>query len=233
MSWPLPPEVEWPRFLRLLRDPAPPKGWLEAAAAVPEVSRRPLLLRWIAQHPKAPAHLRSSLLPRLPWQPLCAVANDPQAHPQARAMAIDRLQSLWPGLSSGERRSLSLKLPKRLWSLAWKVPDAGVIRNLLLNARMTPEGLVALIQAPLTRAQDAALLGSLWSQFRPVVGQVLLAMDRTFASSECQLVLGQAAPWIKALEPGERLLEAARMTHPPLRRMCRAWAGGAMEEDRS
>ena len=225
MSWPLPPEVEWPRFLRLLRDPAPPKGWLEAAAMVPDVMKRPLLLRWIAQHPKAPAHLRNALLPRLPWHPLCAVANDPQAHPQARAMAVDRLQSIWPGLSSGERRSLGLKLPKRLWPLAWKVPDAGVIRNLLLNARMTPDGLVTLIQVPLTRAQEEALLHSLWAQFRPVIGQVLRAMDQTFASSECQLVLGQAAPWIKALEPEERLLEATRLSHPPLRRMCRAWAG--------
>jgi hypothetical protein len=225
MSWPLPPEVEWPRFLRLLRNPAPPRGWLEAAAQVPEVAKRPLLLRWIAQHPKTPAHLRSALIPRLPWQPLCAVANDPQAHPQARAMAMERLQSIWPGLSSGERRSLSLKLPKRLWPLSWRVPDAGVIRNLLLNPRMTPEALAALIQAPLTRAQEEALSRSLWAQFRPVIGQVLQAMDKTLVLPESQLVLGMAAHWIKALEPEERLIEAARLSHSPLRRMCRAWAG--------
>ncbi len=227
MSWPLPPAVDWPRFLRLLRDPAPPRGWLEAAAEIPDVRKRPLLLRWIAQHPRAPAHLRNSLLPRLPWHPLCAVANDPQAHPQARAMAIERLQSIWPGLTSGERRSLGLKLPKRLWPLAWRVPDAAVVRNLLLNARMTPEALVALIQPPLTRAQEEALANSVWAQFRPVIGQVLHAMDRTLALPDSPLVLGQAAPWIKALEAEERLVEAARMSHPPLRRMCRTAAGPA------
>ena len=157
MTWPLPPTIDWPRFLRLLRDPAPPKGWLEAAAQLPDVAKRPLLLRWIAQHPKTPAHLRSGLIPRLPWAALCAVANDPQAHPQARTLAIERLQSIWPGLSSGERRSLALKLPKRLWPLVWKVPDAGVLRNLLLNPRLTSEALGALIQPPLTRAQEEAL----------------------------------------------------------------------------
>jgi hypothetical protein len=225
MSWPLPPELEWPRFLRLLRDPAPPRGWLEAAAMVPDVKRRPLLLRWIAQHPKAPAHLRNALIPRLPWPPLCAVANDPTAHPQARMMATERLQSLWPGLSSGERRTLGLKLPKRLWPLAWRVPEAGVIRNLLLNPRMTAEALAALIQAPLTRAQEAALSHSQWAQFPPIIGQVLEAMDRTFSLPESSLVLGHAAPWIKALDPEARLVQAARLAHPPLRRMCRAWAG--------
>lgn len=232
MSWPLPPEIAWPRFLRLLRDPAPPRGWLEAAADLADVKKRPLLLRWIAQHPKAPAHLRNSLLPRLPWAALAAIANDPQAHPQARALAVERLQATWPGLSSGERRSLALKLPPRLWPLAWKVPEAGVLRNLLLNPRMTAEALLGLIQPPLTRAQDEALLRSRWAQLRPIIGQVLQAMDRTLALPEPALVLGQAAPWIKALEPGERLVEAARMSHPPLRRMCRAWAGPrALEDD--
>lgn len=225
MSWPLPPAVDWPRFLRLLRDPAPPRGWLEEAAKLPDVARRPLLLRWIAQHPKAPAHLRAALLPRLPWVPLCAIANDPQAHPQARAMALERLQAVWPGLSSGERRSLVLKLPKKLWPLAWKVPDAGVVRGLLLNPRMTAEALVALLQPPLTRAQEEALSRSVWSQVRPVIGQVLQALDRTLGMPDTPMVLGAAAFWIKALDPPERLVEAARLTHPPLRRMCRAWAG--------
>jgi len=230
MSWPLPPEIAWPRFLRLLRDPAPPRGWLDAAAELPEVRRRPLLLRWIVQHPKAPAHLRNGLLPRLPWSALAAVANDPQAHPQARAMAVDRLQSTWPGLSGGERRSLCLKLPPRLWALAWKVPDAGVLHNLLLNPRMTLEALLGLIQPPLGRAQEEALLRSPWAQRRPVIAQVLQALDASLALPEPTLVLGQAAPWIKALDPEQRLLEAARLRHPPLRRMCRSAAGPAFPE---
>lgn len=232
MTWPLPPEIAWPRFLRLLRDPAPPRGWLEAAADLADVKKRPLLLRWIAQHPKAPAHLRNTLLPRLPWAALAAIANDPQAHPQARALAVERLQSSWPGLTSGERRSLCLKLPPRLWALAWKVPDPAIIRNLLLNPRMTAEALLGLIQPPLTQAQEAALLRSPWARQWPIIAQVLQAMDRSLALPEPTLVLGQAAPWIKALDPGERLVEAARMSHPPLRRMCRSWAGPrALEDD--
>ena len=89
MSWPLPPEIEWPRFLRLLRDPNPPRGWLEAAADLPDLRKRPLLLRWIAQHSKAPAHLRANLLPRLPWRALAAMAADSSAHPHAKTMAVE------------------------------------------------------------------------------------------------------------------------------------------------
>jgi hypothetical protein len=225
MSWPLPPQIEWPRFLRLLRQPDPPKGWLEAAAHLPELKKRPILLRWIAQHPKCPAHLRANLLPRLPWLPLASVANDPAAHPQARAMAVERLQMLWQGLSSGERRTLALKLPRKLWPLAWRVPDAGVIHNLLRNPRMSVDVLVPLIQPPLTRAQEEALGLSVYAQMPPVIAQVLRAMDQGFSLPECLWVLGHAAPWIKRLEPEDRLVEAARLRHPPLRRMCRAWAG--------
>ncbi|MBI4912850.1 MAG: hypothetical protein HY823_08925 [Acidobacteria bacterium] len=224
MSWPLPPDIEWARFLRLLRQPAPPRGWLEAAAQLPELRKRPLLLRWIAQHPRCPAHLRANLLPRLPALPLAAIANDAGAHPQARQMAGERLQTIWQGLSSGERRSLALRLPRKLWPQAWRVPDSRVIHNLLRNPRMNLDALLVLLQPPLTRAQDEALLNSSFAGMPPVIAQVLQAMDRTFLLPEASLVLGQAAPWIKALDPEQRLVEAARLTHPPLRRMCRAWA---------
>lgn len=224
MPWPLPPDVEWPRFLRLLRRPDPPKGWLEAAARLPDLRRRPLLLRWIAQHPKCPAHLRAELIPRLPALPLTSVANDPGAHPQARTMATERLQVLWQGISTGERRSLALRLPRRLWPLAWRVPDAGVIHNLVRNPRMTGDLLLGLLQPPLTRAQEEALGRSPYAEMPPVAAQVLEAMDRAFALPECPWVLGHAAPWIKRLDPGDRLVAAARLRHPPLRRMCRAWA---------
>ncbi len=224
MSWPLPPDLEWPRFLRLLRRPDPPKGWLEAAATLPDLRKRPMLLRWIAQHAKCPAHLRAQLIPRLPSLPLASVANDPAAHPQARAMATERLQVLWQGISTGERRSLALRLPRRLWPLAWRVPDAGVIHNLVRNPRMSVELLVGLAQPPLTRAQEEALARSPYAEAPPVAAQVLEAMDRAFGLPECPWVLGHAAPWIKRLEPGDRLVAAARLRHPPLRRMCRAWA---------
>ena len=55
--WALPPDLPWPQFLRLLRRPEPPPGWLAAAADLPELQKRPLLLRWIAQHPMAPGPL--------------------------------------------------------------------------------------------------------------------------------------------------------------------------------
>src|SRR5512134_1044200 len=98
MDWSLPPDVPWPQFLRMLRHPSPPRGWLEHAAEIREIQKRPLLLRWIAQHRKAPESLRSSLLARLPWRALVSVAEDPSAHPMARSMATERLQRLWPGM---------------------------------------------------------------------------------------------------------------------------------------
>jgi len=231
MDWPLPPQIELPRFLRLLRRADPPKGWLEAAAQIHELRKRPLLLRWIAQHPKCPAHLRAQLLPRLPWLPLANIAQDPSAHPQARAAAVERLRMVWPGLSSGERRTLALKLPRPIWPLAWKIPDPGVIHNLLRNPRMSLELLVPLIQPPLTRAQEEALGLSLFAQMPPVIAQVLTAMDRGFGLPDCPWVLGHAAPWIKRLGPEERLVQASRLRHAPLRRMCRAWAQPGVPKD--
>lgn len=224
MDWPLPPELPWPRFLRLLRHPAPPRGWLEAAADLPEVQKRPILLRWIAQHPKLPEHLRMRMLPRLPWRMLTSIAEDASAHPQARASAVERLLVLWGGLSLGERRSLALRAPRPLWPMIWKLRDRGTIQSFLQHQKLGVENLVAMIQPPLLPGHADALAASKWRELSLVAHQVLAAMDRTFQLPEHGLVLGQAAPWIKALDPEERLLAASRLSHPPLRRMTRAWA---------
>lgn len=225
MDWPLPPALTWPQFLRLLRHPSPPRGWLEAAAEIPDLRRRPQLLRWIAQHRKAPAHLRIALLARLPWRLLASLAEDPSAHPQARAIALERLQALWGGLTTGERRTFALRAPRPFWGQVWRVPDARVLGAFLQHPRLGLEPLLGLIQTPLGPAQAEALLQSRWREIHPVAHQVLLAMDGTFRRPEPPLVLGQAAPWIKVLPPEERLVAASRLSHPPLRRMVRAWAG--------
>lgn len=224
MSWPLPPEIAWPRFLRLLRDPNPPKGWLEAAADLPDLRKRPLLLRWIAQHPKAPAHLRVNLVPRLPWRALAAVAQDSAAHPHAKTLAVERLHLLWPGLTLGERRTFALLSPKPLWPLIWRVPDEAVVSALLQNPRMSPASLVALVQAPLGRSQLQALSVSMWRESTVLAVQVLQVMDATLRHPEPALVLGHATVWIRALEPEEAIVCAATLQHPPLRRLVRAWA---------
>lgn len=217
--WALPPEVPWPRFLRLLRHPDPPRGWLEAASDLPQLRRRPLLLRWIAQHPKAPAHLRSRLMARLPWRGLAAVAADAGAHPQARHQATEKLQQLWTGLSAGERRSLALHAPRHLWALVWRAPDTGVLGAFLQNPRLGLEALVALIQAPLRPAQAEALAGSRWREAEPVAQQVLRVLDLSLALPESGLVLGHAAPWIRALDEEGRILAVSRIATPALRRM--------------
>lgn len=222
VSWPLPPAIEWPRFLRLLRNPAPPRGWLEAAAELEDLQKRPLLLRWIAQHPKAPAHLRARLLPRLPWRALAAVALDASAHPQARSLATERLQNLWPGLSLGERCSLAPLAPKQLWRLVWKVPDARVLGAFLQNPRLHEDGLLALFQAPLLPAQLAALGNSPWKGQEAIALRILRLLDETLDMAGSQVVLGQAAHWIKVLEPEARLLASTNLRHPALRRMTRA-----------
>ena len=219
IPWALPPAVPWPRFLRLLRNPEPPRGWLEAAAELPELKKRPLLLRWIAQHPKAPAHLRSQLMARLPWRALAAVASDAAAHPQARQQATDKLQQQWPAMTTGERRSLAIHAPRQLWTLVWKAPTATVLAAFLQHPKLGLEALVALIQPPLRPAQAEALATSRWREVGPVAEQVLQALDRSLALPDSGLALGHAAPWIKALDEEARILAASRIVTPALRRM--------------
>ncbi|MDP1831384.1 MAG: hypothetical protein Q8K67_04950 [Geothrix sp.] len=218
-SWALPPDVPWPRFLRLLRHPDPPRGWLESAAELPELKKRPLLLRWIAQHPKASAHLRSRLMARLPWRGLAAVAADPAAHPQARQQATEKLQQLWPILTTGERRSLALHAPRPLWALVWRTPAISVLAAFLQHPKLGLEALTALIQPPLRPPQAEALAASRWRECGPVAEQVLQALDRSLALPDSGLALGHAAPWIKALDEDTRLLAASRIVTPTLRRM--------------
>lgn len=218
-SWALPPETPWPRFLRMLRHPEPPRGWLEAAAALPDLKKRPLLLRWIAQHPKASAHLRASLMGRLPWRALAAVAVDAAAHPQARQQAIEKLQQQWTAMTTGERRSLALHAPRPLWNLVWRSPDAGVLAAFLQNPKLGLEALVALVQPPLRPAQAEALAESRWRETGPVADQVLRALDRSLALPDSGLALGHAAPWIKAMDEEARILAASRILTPALRRM--------------
>lgn len=224
MSWPLPPEIEWPRFLRLLRNPNPPRGWLEAAADLPDLRKRPLLLRWIAQHAKAPAHLRANLLPRLPWRALASMAADASAHPHAKTMAVERLQILWPGLTVGERRTFALMAPRSLWPQVWKVRDEGVIAALLQNPRLSPAALANLVQPPLERCQMQALSASMWRESTLLAFQVLQTLDQTLQRPEPPLVLGHATVWIRALEPEDAIHCASTLRHPPLRRLVRAWA---------
>jgi len=231
MEWALPPAVSWPRFLRLLRKADPPRGWLEDAAALPDLRRRPLLLRWIAQHPKAPAHLRTTLLGRLPWRALAVIAQDPAAHPQARAQATERLKALWPALSLGERRSLAPLAPRALWPLIWRTPDRGVLAALLCHPRLSLETLQGLVQPPLRAGQLEALTASPWLGAAPLSHQVLGLLDQALREAPGELVLGHGAPWIKALDPTERLVAAAHLGHPPLRRACRTWAVPALPEE--
>jgi hypothetical protein len=219
IPWALPPEVPWPRFLRALRHPEPPRGWLEAASELPELRKRPLLLRWIAQHPKAQAHLRASLLARLPWRALAAVAADAAAHPQARQQATEKLQQLWAAMTRGERRSLALHAPRPLWALVWRTPDAAILGAFLQNPKLGMEALVALIQPPLRPAQAEALADSRWGEAGPVAEQVLRALDRSLALPESGLALGHAAPWIRAMDEEARILAASRTVTPALRRM--------------
>jgi len=219
VPWALPPAVPGPRFLRMLRHPEPPRGWLDAAAELPDLKKRPLLLRWIAQHPKASAHLRARLLGRLPWRALAAVAADAAAHPQARQQATEKLQQLWTTMTIGERRSLALHAPRPLWSLVWRTPGTTVLVTFLQHPKLGLETLTALIQPPLRPAQIDALATSRWRDSGPVAEQVLQALDRSLALPDSGLVLGHAAPWIKALDPEARILAASRLVTPALRRM--------------
>lgn len=222
MTWLLPPALEWAKFLRLLRHPAPPRGWLEAAAELEDLQKRPLLLRWIAQHPKSPAHLRARLLPRLPWRALAAVAQDASAHPQARAQASERLKLMWVGLSLGERRALASQTPKLLWVLVWKDADEGVIKAFLKNPRLYEDALLGLLHPPILPTHLSALESSRWKEQEAVARRVLEVLDHSFDFPGCEVVLGQAAFWIRALSREQRLVVSTALRYPALRRMVRA-----------
>lgn len=216
--------MPWPEFLRRLRHPAPPPGWLEAAAELGDLRKRPMLLRWIAQHLKASAELRGRLLPLLPWRALAAVALDPAAHPQARAHACERLAWRWGKLTMGERCSLAPLAPAPLWPAIWKIRDRRVIAAFLQNPRLTGPALEGLLAGDLNPAQAEALQDSPWRESAPVAHQVLQALDRGLQRPDSGLVLGMATLWILVLPEEERLLASTRVTHPALRRMLRGAA---------
>lgn len=146
-------------------------------------------------------------------------------------MATERLQVLWGGITMGERRPFAMHAPRQLWPNIWKVRDARVIGSFLLHPKLGYEALVALIQPPLSPEHSEALVRSRWLEILPVAHQVIWAMDRTFRGPDCPLVLGHAAPWIKALPMEERLVASARIAYPPLRKMTRAWALPEMEPE--
>lgn len=178
-----------------------------------------MLLRWIAQHPKAPAHLRAELMGRLPWRALAAVAEDAAAHPQARQQATEKLLHLWPGMTQGERRALALHAPRQLWALVWRAPSLGVLASFLQNPRLGLDPLVALIQPPLRPVQADALAASRWREAGPVAEAVLAALDRSLDLPGAGLALGHAIPWIRVLDDEARIGAASRITTPALRRL--------------
>jgi hypothetical protein len=224
MSWSLSPDLPWPVFLRRLRHPSPPKGWLEEAVALEDVQRRPVLLRWIVQHPKAPAFLRAKHLPRLPWRVLAQMAGDASAHPQARHQAGERLQALWPMLSLGERRSLAPLAPRVLWGAIWRVPDPHLLRAFLLHPRLDGESLLGLLRPPIAPAHLEALGATPWAAHEGIASRVLQLLDEALGRAEPGLVLGHGVPWIKALTPDARLLVSTSLRTPALRRLVRSQA---------
>jgi lambda repressor-like predicted transcriptional regulator len=195
-----------------------------------DIQKRPVLLRWIAQHPKAPAHLRAKLLPRLPWRVLASIVWDASAHPQARTQATERLQAQWGILSLGERRSLASVAPRPIWKLVWRVRDSNTIAALLRHRWLTGEQLVALIQAPIQPAHLEALLASEWNRHEGVIAQVLQALDISLREPESPVVLGHAAPWVIALPSDQCLAVANTLRHAPLRRLVRAQAPEAIPD---
>ena len=48
-------------------------------------------------------------------------------------------------------------------------------------------------------------------------------MASTFEDPATNLVLGQSAPWIKALEPAEALAMAKTLSYPPMERLAFVW----------
>jgi hypothetical protein len=178
-----------------------------------------MLLRWIAQHRSAPVQLRVPLISRLPWRALASIAWDPSAHPQARALAVERLQVLWAGLTLGERRSFAYIAPRQMWPLVWKIRDASVISSFLQHSKIGLEMILSMIRPPISQAHLDALQRSHISNFAPIAKQVISAIDQSLQMPGHGLALGLAAHWVRKLDGGDLLRIYSELKHPLLRGM--------------
>ncbi|MCL1908425.1 MAG: hypothetical protein FWG12_03535 [Holophagaceae bacterium] len=219
MDWLLPPQIPWPQFLKLLRHTRPPQAWLEAASEIPDVRKKPMLLRWIAQHRNAPTHLRVSLIARLPWRALASIAWDPIAHPQARTLSIERLQLLWVSLTTGERRSFATMAPRQMWPMVWKVRDSGVLSAFLKHSKLSLEMVISLIQPPIYPTHLEALQASHLSTIAPIAKQVISAIDRSLQLPDHGLSHSSAIPWIRNLATEDFRQVFSELNNPLLKRM--------------
>lgn len=94
-----------------------------------------------------------------------------------------------------------------------------VVDAFLQHPRLGLEVLLTMIQPPLRSMQAEALAASRWRETGPVAEQVLQALDRSLALPDSGLVLGHAAPWIRALDEETRVFAASHILTPTLRRM--------------
>lgn len=219
MIWQLPPDIPWPQFLKLLRRPNPPREWLEAAADIPDVRKKPMLLRWIAQHRSSSSHLRVSLISRLPWRALAEITWDPIAHPQARAQSVERLQLLWAGLAIGERRTFAGLAPRQMWPLVWKIKDSRVISAFLRHPKLSLEMLISLIQAPISATHIEALQTSHLKDIIPIARQIIFAIEKSLLLPDHGLVPSMAAQWIRKLDAEYSQITYSELKNPLLRGM--------------
>jgi hypothetical protein len=174
-----------------------------------------MLLRWIAQHRSAPVHLRTRLISRLPWRALASIAWDSSAHPQARAQSVERLQTLWTGLTIGERRSFAAIAPRQMWPMVWKVKDVDVISAFLRHPKLGLEMLASLVLPPISQAHLEALQKSSLSDYAPIIKQVIMAIDQSLQLPGHGLALGVAVTWLQKLD-GSDLLQIYHMLNHPL-----------------
>lgn len=206
-----------------LRAPGLPPSWLRDAAEAPAVKANVELQAMIARHPNTPVDVRVHFIRILPLLVVMNILDQADAGADIRFTCRAHLGNTWAAMSPAGRRQFAEVASQPLWELVWSSADEPALAAFLGNPRLTPQGLAELIKPPLTRAQVEGLAASRFRASQQVIFQVLISMALTFREPGTDLVLGLAAPWIKALTPQERLLLAPNLSYPPLERLAELW----------
>jgi hypothetical protein len=123
-----------------------PFAVLEAVAASPPWSERPVVLGAIVRNPRTRRSLAMRLLPNLYWRDVAEVAASPPLHGALRVRAEAILAEKLEEMRLGERVALARVATPRVLRLLLKDPDPKVLEACLPNPRLTEEELLMAIR---------------------------------------------------------------------------------------
>jgi len=208
-----------------LEAPHVPGTWIREAVKTLMVQASTPYLRQVAEHPNTPDDVRLNVIRSLPMDELVDMVEAPFAEAATRTACTVYLIQAWGKMTPGMRAAFAGMAPAPFWELIWKSGEATSLAAFLGNSRLNAAALTFLIQPPLTRDQAEALQNSRFRADKGIIFQVLTAMAQSFQDPATDLVLGHAAPWLRTLEPQDRLALAPDLDYVPMQRLARLWGG--------